>query len=337
MAGRMSKESIVKKIKRFNEAIDNYINENMSIARKIILFVDFFYEYRFHGVYLQDYIQYEFYKKKAVERRNYIVFGRLLEIMHICNNPEHRYIFDEKPEFNKRFCQYIGRDWLNMKEAGREDFKKFLEGKSHIFVKDPAGMFGKGVDIIFVNKAGNVDAIYEKLKSRKVLCEEVLVQCSELAAFNESSANTMRIVTLICADGTVKIMAGVLRIGRKGKFADNFHHNGIAALIDVETGIVKTTGVDRDFRRYVIHPDSGKPIVGFQVPEWEKIIDTVKKAALVVPDMRYIGWDVAVNEKHEIVLIEGNPGADPDVTQIPDQIGKWNEFEPILREIKSLK
>lgn len=39
----------------------------------------------------------------------------------------------------------------------------------------------------------------------------------------------------------------------------------------------------------------------------------------------------------EIVLIEGNPGADPDVTQIEDQVGKWPLYEPLLLEIESCK
>lgn len=333
----MQSESFTNKTKRFTADIETYVDKGLSAARKLIMFVDFIYEYKFHGVYLQDYIQYEFYKKKPVERKNFIVHGKLLQIMRICNNPEHRSIFDEKTSFNQMFKDYIGRDWLSMGNADLETFKTFLQNKSRVFIKDPAGMFGKGVDIINTCEVRDVEKLYEELKNKNVLCEEVLEQCAETAAFNPSSANTMRVVTLVCADGSVKVMAGVMRIGRKGKFADNFHHNGIAALIDVETGLVKTVGVDREFRRYVEHPDSGIPIVGFQVPEWNKIVETATAAAKVVSDMRYIGWDVAINKEHQVVLIEGNPGADPDVTQIPDQVGKWPLFEPYLKQIEALK
>ena len=115
--------------------------------------------------------------------------------------------------------------------------------------------------------------------------------------------NTIRVVTLICADDSVRIMAAVLRLSRKGKFADNFHHDGIASLIDVETGIVNTTGVDRKWNRYTIHPDSRKPIVGFQIPRWFEVVDMVKKAARVHPEVRYVGWDVTIKSSGEIVLI----------------------------------
>ena len=43
----------------------------------------------------------------------------------------------------------------------------------------------------------------------------------------------------------MKIMTADLRLGRKGKVADNFHHNGIASLIDVDTGIIYTMGIDK--------------------------------------------------------------------------------------------
>ena len=75
--------------------------------------------------------------------------------------------------------------------------------------------------------------------------------------------------------------------------------------------------------------------MGFKVPQWDNIVDTVKKAAIVHPEVRYVGWDVTIKEDGTIVLIEGNPGADPDVTQIEDQIGKWPLYKPLLGQIKN--
>ena len=182
-----------------------------------------------------------------------------------------------------------------------------------------------------------MDVFYDKCKKDKILLEEVLTQNDELAAFNNSAVNTIRIVTLICADDSIRIMAAVLRLSRKGKFADNFHHDGIAALIDIETGLVNTVGVDRKWNRYTVHPDSRKSIVGFQIPKWSEILATVKKAAWVHPEVRYVGWDVTIKGNGEIVLIEGNSGADPDVTQVEDQIGKWPLYEPLLKDIEKMK
>ena len=66
-------------------------------------------------------------------------------------------------------------------------------------------------------------------------------------------------------------------LGVKGRIADNFHHQGICAYIDPITGIVCTLGVDKNNDHHILHPDSKKKIVGFQIPIWEEVVDTVKK------------------------------------------------------------
>lgn len=148
--------------------------------------------------------------------------------------------------------------------------------------------------------------------------------------FNSSSVNTLRMVTLLCADGKPKVVVGVLRIGRAGKTADNFHHYWITTTIDVENGIVNAPGIDREFKRYIVHPDSGEQIIGFNIPCWDKATELVRQAALVIPEVRYVGWDVAIDSDGNTQLIEGNYGADPDVTQMPCREGKWPAFRKEL-------
>lgn len=40
--------------------------------------------------------------------------------------------------------------------------------------------------------------------------------------------------------------------------------------VDTDTGIVYTAGFDESGNRYVTHPNSGVPIVGFQIPRWNE-------------------------------------------------------------------
>lgn len=329
-------ESLSNKIRRFNEAIDENVPYELSSFQRFKLFMDFQKEYRKNGVLLLDYIQYNFYDKQKEDRRNYVVHGRLLEIMRTCNNPEHRYIFDEKPEFDKAFSKYLHRDYLYLKDASWEDFEKFLEGKDCFFAKDPKGMFGLGVQKYTLSEVEDLKALFDELKSHEILCEESLTQCEEMAEFNDTSINTLRVVSMVPANGEPEIVGGLLRLGRKGRIADNFHHHGICAYIDPKYGIVTTEGVDKDNVRHVVHPDSGKQIVGFKVPYWDDVVRTIKEAALVVPDMRYIGWDVAITKDHKIALVEGNPGADPDAEQITTKQGRWPLYEAYLKEIRAL-
>lgn len=332
----MAKETVFDKIKRFNETVENEISGDISPIGKIGLFLDFMNEYLFHGAYLLDYIQYGFYWKTRRERRKYVVFGRLMEMMKICNKPQHRHIFNNKPDFDKTFSEFLHRGYLDMKDASPEDFVSFLKNKEHFFVKQPDGMFGTGVFKVYVKDIASVEETFKEYKEKRYLCEETLTQCKEMAEFNDSSINTLRIVTIRKADGDVKIMGGLCRMGRNGRIADNFHHMGIAAFLDGDSGVVTTTGVDKNYDRHIFHPDSGKQIVGFKVPVWDKVADTVKKAALVVPDIRYIGWDVVITEDYEVALVEGNPGADPDAEQVTTKEGRWPLYWQYLKEIKAL-
>lgn len=43
--------------------------------------------------------------------------------------------------------------------------------------------------------------------------------------------------------------------------------------------------------------------------------------------------DVALGKDGRVIIIEGNSAADPDVTQMPDQVGKWPLYKQELRKI----
>lgn len=324
------KETYIEKLKRLNSDITKNI-PNVGKLDKLLISLDFLKEKILHEVELIDYMQYEFYLKNRRGRDRYVYFGRLLKIMRKCNNPAYRDIFDSKPLFNKTFSDYLGREWMELPGKTEDEFKSFLERNDVIFVKHAEGMYGKGVELLHSKEVlANIEEEYIRLSGKKVLIETAIVQHESLAQFNNSSVNSFRVVTLLDDHKEVHVMAGVLRVGRAGKIADNFHHYGIAAVIDVDTGIVKSTGVDRDFNRYVVHPDTKVPIVGYQVIKWDEIVNTAKAAACIVKEVRYVGWDVTVDIDGNIVIIEGNPGADPDVTQIPDKTGKWEYYKEFI-------
>ena len=131
-------------------------------------------------------------------------------------------------------------------------------------------------------------------------------------------------------------MSAGLRIGNGEAVADNFHHGGLATIIDIHSGFIISDGVDHNLVWYKEHPVTGKTIRGFKIPFWDKVIETIKNAAMVMPEVRYVGWDVAVGKNGKIYIIEGNCCADPDVSQIPDQKGKWFMYKEELRRIKDL-
>ncbi len=329
--------SLSVRIKESLDMAETWIGD-LNLAQKIFVILDSAWERYVYGTYKGDYFLYGFYFKRNPERRKYINQQKRRRIVHACNDPEKSLVFSDKAAFAKVFRDYIGRDILDMNHATWEEFQAYTAKHDRMFIKPIDGTYGKGTEILSCGEGVDNKALYEKLRTQNVLAEEVIVQHPHLAAYNESSLNSLRVVTILDADDVPHIIRGAtVRMGRKGKVADNFHHGGICAQIDIETGLISTTAIDRQGVRQVLHPDSGLPVVGFRIPCWERVCERVKQAALVCPEVRYVGWDVAVTADGGVVLVEGNDRADPDVSQMSDNVGKWHEFEPYILELEKRK
>ena len=329
--------SIAVRIKESLDLAEERIGE-LNFAQKVFVILDSAWERYVHGTYKGDYFLYGFYFKRGPERRKFITLRLRTRIINTCNDPEKSKIFSDKGQFAKVFRDYIGRDVLDMNHATMEEFLAYTARHDRMFIKPVDGTYGRGTEILTCGEGVDNVALYEQLRGKNVLAEEVIVQHPSLAAFNETSLNSMRVVTLLDANNVPHVMRGaIIRLGRKGKIADNFHHGGVGAQIDVETGIVTTTTINREGVREVVHPDSKLPVVGFQIPCWELVCERVKQAAMVCPEVRYVGWDVAVTADGGVVLVEGNDMADPDLGQMSDGVGKWPDFEPYILELEKLK
>ena len=147
--------------------------------------------------------------------------------------------------------------------------------------------------------------------------EEQISQIQDLAEFHPWSINTIRIVTLYdTVKDTVHIMSARLRIGNKKNSVDNFHFYGIGANINIETGLIDSVGYDAYNKTYLVHPITKKQIIGFQMPYWNECKDFAVNVAKRIPTVRYIGWDIVMQENGHFVLIEGNDNADHDFQQL---------------------
>ena len=159
------------------------------------------------------------------------------------------------------------------------------------------------------------------MKADESIIEEYIVQHDEMMKICPTSVNTVR-VTTINYNGECRFLYSVFRMGQ-GAVVDNFHAGGIAATVDIETGIVCTDAADLEGNTYAEHPVTKVKVKGFRIPHWEKILDACRKATGRVKGVDLVGWDFAVTNDG-VELIEGNSGASYVVAQIPniaDRIG----------------
>ena len=309
----------------------------LNTIQKIGVIFDSAWEKFVHGANKVDYFQYGFYYKNRHGRDEFITIGKCCRVLAACNPVDKWSLLADKAQFIKLYKDFLGRDAMDMATVTKNEFDAFVSKHDKMFIKPAGGTYGRGVSIEPCGDNVDNDALYERLKGESIVAEEVITQHPELEKFNASSLNSLRVVTLLCADGVVRILPGAtIRLGREGRIADNFHHNGITAQIDIKTGVTCSMAIDKAGNRYVSHPDSDINVVGFKVPMWDEVCETVKAAALVCPDLRYIGWDVAVTADNRVVIVEGNERADPDVGQMSDGIGKWPVYKPYIEEIEKL-
>lgn len=71
-------------------------------------------------------------------------------------------------------------------------------------------------------------------------------------------------------------------------------------------------------------------MLGFRIPNWNKVLDTVCQAAKVMGRVGYIGWDIAVLEDG-CEIIEANVNY-PGTNII--QLDGFNAYEAVLTFIK---
>lgn len=222
-----------------------------------------------------------------------------------------QHLFSDKAEVYKRFKKWYHRDCLIVDaKTGFQEFESFTNRNRVFIQKFVSGAMGQGVSKVAVSEiAGDLKGYFQRMKDQgKALLEEVIEQDDRFAVFNESSVNTVRIVTYWTRDGIVPAH-GFFRTGRRGSIVDNGGSGGIFAKIDAKKGNVCAKGCDENGNLYAAHPDSGVEYVGFAFPEWEEALAICKEAARLVPEDRFLSFDMAYSKKGW-VIVEINPSGE---------------------------
>ncbi len=280
----------------------------------------------------RDYELFAMDQLDAKQRKTILTRGINNSIMKKYNNPKYVDIFDNKHLFNQKYNKYLNREWLYLDGKNQEEFAKFLIKHKQVVVKPISESCGRGVEIIDWVK-GKEQTIYNKLiDNKQFLIEEVATQCSELDKLHPYSINTMRIVTL-----KGKVVVAFLRIGNNKNKVDNFNHEGLAAPINISTGIIDYLAIDKAGNQYEKHPVTNEPILWLKIPKWTRIKKFCETVSKITPEVGYVGWDVSLNEEGPY-LIEANNMPGHDIYQLPPHrsagIGVLPIFKRIMEEKK---
>lgn len=288
-----------------------------------------------YGAGFHDYLIFGYWDMNHKQRNTYMNRMRNKRLIEMLNDPACTYIFTNKNEFDKRFVNYLGRDFRDLKDIDFENFSAFMADKDVIFAKPNVGESGKGIQKLTKSKFKDLKEMYEYVmdpSNNFGVIEQQIVQHPDLNTLYPLSINSYRIVTLVY-DGVPHCIYAVSKCGNEGKFVDNMENSGLCCPIDQQTGKIAGCAHTSALINYDVHPYTGVTLEGFQLPCVKEAVELSKKAALEVPQIRYIGWDICVTPDGP-AIIEGNvyPGYDfwqlPEHT--PDKIGLYPTYKKLV-------
>lgn len=285
---------------------------------------------------LDEYFAFEFYERKDPELRDsFMTLDRQSVIAQkIGDVDQSMTILGSKLLFDDHFDAFLKREWLNPTAASAQQFTAFLQKHGRVIVKPATLCSGKGITAH--NYQGEEDALrlYDELYGSGAVVEQMLVQHEDMNRLNPHCVNSVRVLTYTDRD-EVHILLATARTGAGDGIVDNFGAGGLSMAVDWKSGAIIADGIDQDFRRVAKHPLTGTQIKGFQIPNWDKAIDIVERAARLaytLPQCRWIGWDLAFLADGDVAIIEGNwrPGT---LAQNTHPRGIYHELKELSKKL----
>ncbi len=145
----------------------------------------------------------------------------------------------------------------------------------------------------------------------------------------------LRVVTVM-KESTPSVLYSVWKIPAPDAMSDNFWQSGsMLGEVDVDTGRVcqvrRGTGLKTE--NLEVHPESGKAMVGFEIPRWSEVVDLAKAAHAISPENGVLGWDIGLAQDGPVV-IECNSNPFHSLYQLATGKGVLNgEFKPVFDKI----
>lgn len=264
-----------------------------------------------HLITPDEYFLYDFASKTEAEKHEFVGdLERTVLCARLYNSNPAGMVFMDKMKTYESFQKYFKREVVQVKsEADFEAFKQFVSRHDHYMAKPVAASRGNGIrKEASPRTEEEIRAAFKALlEAGACVVEELIDQDQRIAQLHPQSVNTIRYATYLNGE-QLHTIACFIKIGRGESVVDNGGAGGFLAAIDEVTGKITTPGKTEYGEVIEVHPDTGIPLVGFQIPEWEELLKLVKELPTVLPEQKYVGWDLALSETKGWVLVEGNSG-----------------------------
>lgn len=286
---------------RLNKMIDIMAKDNHTSKTRIKL--DMYFNILTRGVGYTDYFRGNYYNLTSKEKDTFVTTKSFYKLISYLNDDKYEIVLHDKILFNTIFKKYLKREFIDLRETNLDEFKTFLNSHKVVFAKDPVGYGGHGITKITVSKEKDLKKLYEKLLTQKqYLIEEEIVQSKEVNEINPNVVCSLRICTLY-KDGKVYLVGNAFRINQDeseiiGCTNDLYFSLG-------KDGKIDSNVIDDYGKIYEEHPLTHKKFKEVKIPDVKEAFLMCQEAALKLPQVRYIGWDIAFTDNGP-VMVEGN-------------------------------
>ena len=312
---------------------------------------DFIYQYIYdhwmYGVNSEEEHTYRFKNKTHAEKSEYLTWDNRFQYYAVLNNKKDIHILDNKYEAYLKLKKYYKREAILVSD--KEDlniFRDFVKKHGRVIVKPVNLYLTIGVRSLYADQITDYDTVlYELIESAKefakidsgsitkpsVIVEELLEDMSTVPPFNREILSVIRCTTVLTKDGIEFLYPAFRTTGsvvRDEKGVDYEKTEMFLCAIDMKDGKIISGGYNYFGNVVKKHPCSGLFFEGTQLPEWDKLLEMLTEAALELPSLRYIGWDVAYS-KNGWCIIEGNTNGE-FFTQMVYGHGFKSEFEKLI-------
>jgi hypothetical protein len=306
------------------------------------------YYYWRHGAGHADYYMFELYRRDFDEaaRQRFLVQAAWEALSQVLNQPNRR-SDDSKlalavqfAERNMPIPRTLGYTAATSAPSRRDglEFIPLVDLVARIpptgcVLKPDHSSWGRGIFVFKSCQEGrlervdgtwfDVETLLASLSEQggTFLVQERLENHPHLAALGLPSLATLRVVTYGTRDNIRVARASLkLPVGRHG--VDNYHAGGIAAPVNLESGVVGQAVGEKGMEWLSSHPESGRRFEGMTVPLWNEVLAETRRAAMSMPEFRCLGWDVAVT-LDGIRILEANSVWSTPLVQRPHRAGMW--------------
>ncbi|MEX1027848.1 MAG: sugar-transfer associated ATP-grasp domain-containing protein [Candidatus Paceibacterota bacterium] len=249
----------------------------------------------FQGTFKEGWIPDDFFLEKVLPHinRGYQQFGRAKSLGNRILGT------DALP--NR--ATFINGKWYDMEgaplEADQLDHALFSTSDT-VYIKPENSNKGRG---IIVTSRGEFHAL--RLPSDQVFAVQRSIRHHRwFDRFYRDAVATLRVITATCNAQAPTFQAAYLRLGY-----------GTAQVVSAES--VRVAVVDQEgtlgpfasgpaWERYRKHPDSNQHFDGLRIPYFQQAVAVCENLHRRVPQLGFIGWDVAIDDSGKIAILEFN-------------------------------